>query len=217
MTFRPRCRLSLWLCIYTLAELRIRDFNSRSRWMLLGHLDQHTHLFNKATAEQLFRNRLARAASGERCALLLLDLDDFKQINDSLGHAKGNVVLQETAEAIRACLGAGDIAGRFGGDEVILLLTDIPQAKAARLRALCVARGQRPGCAGLRPSNRLRPVPYDPLAVCAHKGARRIFCAGPKRVKTQHVKKAAQAASAHQQRVTIRASPLDFRLGPQRP
>ncbi|MEA5060074.1 MAG: diguanylate cyclase [Candidatus Pelethousia sp.] len=127
------------ICIYTLTELRVRDFSSRWRWMLLSHLDQHTHLFNKATAEHLFKDRLAQAVPGERCAFLLLDLDEFKKVNDSLGHAQGDIVIKETAEAIRSCLGANDIAGRFGGDEFMLLLTDVPHAKEVRQRALNLA------------------------------------------------------------------------------
>lgn len=137
--------------IYTLADLRVRDFHSRFRWMLLSRMDQHTRLFNKSTVEKLFKAHLLHAAFGERCALLLLDLDDFKSINDSLGHAQGDIVLQETAEAIRSCLHSDDIAGRFGGDEFVLLFTNLSHAKAARLRASRLAEEITNRCAARFP------------------------------------------------------------------
>ncbi len=85
--------------------------------------DELTGLANRA----LFTNRvdqtLLRAArNAERTAVLFLDLDDFKQINDSLGHAAGDALLTQGADRLRACLRAGDTAARLGGDEFAVLL-----------------------------------------------------------------------------------------------
>lgn len=64
------------------------------------------------------------ARKGEALALVYLDLDDFKQVNDERGHAEGDDVLRELAKAMRACLRKTDIAARLGGDEFALVLVD---------------------------------------------------------------------------------------------
>ncbi len=85
--------------------------------------DELTGLANRA----LFTNRVEQAllrASREahRTAVLFLDLDDFKEINDSLGHAAGDALLTQGADRLRACLRAGDTAARLGGDEFAVLI-----------------------------------------------------------------------------------------------
>ena len=87
--------------------------------------DALTGLANRA----LFRDRLghamARARGAGRYGVLFVDLDDFKTVNDSLGHAAGDDLLREMTSRLRTCLRDGDTAARLGGDEFAILLEDV--------------------------------------------------------------------------------------------
>jgi len=99
----------------------------------LSHLAQYdlvTGLPNRA----LFRDRLTRAlAHAQRkkhiSALLFLDLDHFKSINDSLGHDAGDQLLKEVADRLRLCLREGDTIARLGGDEFTIILEEITESE----------------------------------------------------------------------------------------
>lgn len=85
--------------------------------------DELTGLANRALFANRVEQALLRASrDATRTAVLFLDLDDFKEINDSMGHAAGDALLMQAAERLRACLRAGDTAARLGGDEFAVLL-----------------------------------------------------------------------------------------------
>jgi len=71
--------------------------------------------------------------SGSKLALLFVDLDGFKEINDTYGHAAGNAVLRGVARAVEMAIRSTDIAGRYGGDEFVLVLVDADYEGAARV------------------------------------------------------------------------------------
>jgi diguanylate cyclase (GGDEF)-like protein len=96
--------------------------------------DQLTGLLNRrALLEQLqsLMGQADRRRRQDRLGLLFCDLDLFKEVNDSLGHATGDVVLQTVAARTRSCLRTGDLTGRTGGDEFLVVLNPIPDLNTA--------------------------------------------------------------------------------------
>lgn len=97
-----------------------------------AQVDQLTELLNKATAQELIEMRLAAGnRSGKHGALMMIDVDNFKTVNDRYGHAAGDRVLAEIGRVIRNSFRGADVAGRVGGDEFMVFAQDIDSAEAA--------------------------------------------------------------------------------------
>jgi diguanylate cyclase (GGDEF)-like protein/PAS domain S-box-containing protein len=91
-----------------------------------AHCDRLTALPNRFSLEQRLQEAVAEARfDGRRFALLFLDLDRFKAINDTLGHGAGDEVLREVATRLQRCVRGGDFIARPGGDEFVILLSSI--------------------------------------------------------------------------------------------
>ncbi|MBP3243370.1 MAG: GGDEF domain-containing protein [Ruminococcus sp.] len=89
--------------------------------------DQLTGILNKKAFEEMASQRLETSLSIERHALILLDLDNFKGVNDNLGHAYGDKVLSKTGSILRGTFSTEDFLGRVGGDEFAVLLNGVPE------------------------------------------------------------------------------------------
>ncbi|MFW2390746.1 MAG: diguanylate cyclase [Polyangiales bacterium] len=102
-----------------------------------AQLDSLTGAYTRGFAMSVMERALTKArAEEEPLAVLMLDLDHFKRINDAHGHALGDLVLRQTTRAMQSTLRGGDIVGRFGGEEFVVLLpgADLVQAMGAAER-----------------------------------------------------------------------------------
>jgi diguanylate cyclase (GGDEF)-like protein len=101
-----------------------REINERRLRECAEH-DAVTGLFNRAATEKLVN--LLLSGEHNRCACLELDIDNFKAINDTCGHLFGDCVLRGVADVLRSSCRSRDVAGRIGGDEMFLLLSNLPE------------------------------------------------------------------------------------------
>jgi diguanylate cyclase (GGDEF)-like protein len=93
----------------------------------MAHFDQLTGLPNRALFSEKARDALLRAsAEGERLALMFIDLDNFKLVNDTRGHAAGDALLVEAARRAQTALEPGDLLARLGGDEFVAIIERPP-------------------------------------------------------------------------------------------
>ena len=127
--------LSRWLS-RRFALYRHDIATSQERLRLWAESDPLTRLPNRARLRARLDEALARAErEGLQLALLFIDLDRFKNINDSLGHAVGDELLVQVARRLTRALRASDIVSRLGGDEFVVLLESLSQTEQAALVA----------------------------------------------------------------------------------
>ena len=106
----------------------------QARLQHMAQYDQLTDLPNRGFLHDRLNTALARARREQgRLAVLYLDLDKFKQVNDSFGHAAGDLLLQEIAQRLRQCVRESDTVARIGGDEFVVLLECIQLPEHAAL------------------------------------------------------------------------------------
>jgi diguanylate cyclase (GGDEF)-like protein len=106
------------------------EHDAQSRMQQLALVDSLTGLANRTQLRDKLQLKLA-SAGAKPAALLCLNMDHFKRVNDMFGHAAGDVVLRETARRLRKLVRASDVVARAGGDEFALLLDDIASEEDA--------------------------------------------------------------------------------------
>lgn len=104
---------------------QLKDTEAQASFLALH--DTVTGLPNRSYARQHFAN--AQGGPSPTSALLLIDLDEFKTVNDSLGHAAGDELLAEVAQRLRVAIRREDLVTRFGGDEFLVLLAGLSEAQ----------------------------------------------------------------------------------------
>lgn len=99
-----------------------------------AYRDALTGIFNRRALEERGRNLFLKAkATHSNLVAIMIDIDDFKMLNDEYGHEAGDVVLEEVARSINAQLRSDDFFARYGGEEFVVLLTSIPITQALAL------------------------------------------------------------------------------------
>jgi diguanylate cyclase (GGDEF)-like protein/PAS domain S-box-containing protein len=91
----------------------------------LAHYDALTDLPNRALFHDRLKGEFAASAAGNQFAVLYLDIDEFKSVNDSLGHLIGDELLKSVAVTLRQCVGPSDFVARLGGDEFAIIQTAV--------------------------------------------------------------------------------------------
>ena len=107
----------------------------------LAHFDGLTNLPNRSLFIETLQRSLARLKEDQSLAVLYLDLDHFKLINDTMGHSVGDQVLQEVGNRLEAAVGAGDMVARLSGDEFVICLNNIDHPEDALRTASTIFEG----------------------------------------------------------------------------
>jgi len=124
------------IVIWLLAKAIVTRHRAEDEIQRMAHFDLLTGLPNRALLNDRLEMSLASARRETRMlAVLFIDLDGFKAINDQLGHKAGDAALKEVARRLQACIRKTDTAARQGGDEFVLVLTSIKTAQDAGLVA----------------------------------------------------------------------------------
>lgn len=99
--------------------------NDSEKYRIKSRIDQMTGLLNKYTIQFLVMENLANRESGKQSAMILIDLDHFKQLNDTLGHLAGDDFICQTASVIQDYFKENALCGRVGGDEFLIFISHI--------------------------------------------------------------------------------------------
>jgi len=131
---------------YDITERKRRDDYTRH----IAHHDAVTGLPNRVLLQDRLQMAMQRSRrDGSQIGVLMIDLDHFKRINDSLGHHVGDLMLSKISERLGGCVRGGDTVARMGGDEFVVMLPDVTDADSIkRIAAAIVERVSAPITAG---------------------------------------------------------------------
>ena len=103
-------------------EMRAKEALAMEEVTRLSALDKLTHVLNKNALLERIDNYFYRKTPEESCAMCIIDLDDFKLVNDNLGHNTGDLLLEKVGQLLIENFRAYDLVGRYGGDEFVVLM-----------------------------------------------------------------------------------------------
>lgn len=127
-----------------LKDVRMITAEDLNQILVVANVDSLTGLYNHRFFYERLEEEVERArASGRPLALLMIDVDNFKKYNDTLGHMRGDVVLREAGQLVRERLRSGDIACRYGGDEMALICPNTDKGAAHNVGETLRAEAER--------------------------------------------------------------------------
>ncbi|MEY4590009.1 MAG: hypothetical protein RL497_2085 [Pseudomonadota bacterium] len=116
------------IILYDVTEIatnRLQLQRANKQLHIISRTDGLTGLLNRKTWEETLHHEFKRFTRyGHTCSLLMFDIDHFKRVNDTYGHPAGDEVIRQTAAVVRRCIRDIDVAGRYGGEEFAVLLSD---------------------------------------------------------------------------------------------
>ncbi len=122
-----------------LASISIEKERASQRIWQQANFDDLTGLFNRNMMHEQLKQALIRAQRNDlQVVVAFLDLDNFKDVNDTLGHDAGDLLLKETASRIKACIRENDTVARLGGDEFVIIMADIDDIEGVERAAITV-------------------------------------------------------------------------------
>ena len=138
--------------------IQLMDISERKKKDTLlyraARYDNITGFFNRYGLSQELTRCIAEAESaGSECAVIFIDLDKFKRVNDSFGHTVGDELLRQIAQRLHGLLGHGAILGRFGGDEFVAVLPALRAGTATTMATFCGEQVMRALSTGFDLSN----------------------------------------------------------------
>lgn len=110
------------------------EMEEKEKLIFKSQLDGLTRLYNATTSKNLITKSIKNRDEGSVDAFIIIDCDNFKDINDTYGHLKGNLALENISKALRLTFRQTDIIGRIGGDEFCIYMHDIPSASFVHLK-----------------------------------------------------------------------------------
>jgi diguanylate cyclase (GGDEF)-like protein/PAS domain S-box-containing protein len=140
-------------CVH-LSALAIERKEARAQIARLAYHDMLTGLPNRAHLRQLINQAIEDCPATKQVALVFVDVDHFKDINDTLGHSAGDALLVELTRRLRGQIRPGDLLGRLGGDEFVMVLPDCDADGSSRIATAVTEALASP----LRLGNRLVPI-----------------------------------------------------------
>jgi diguanylate cyclase (GGDEF) domain len=128
----------------TVAEAAVKEIARRKQLeeelLFLARHDPLTRLFNRSQLDSALATAIEQSASGAPGTVLYLDLDNFKIINDTLGHDTGDKLLQQVATTLKKLAGEDNVLVRFGGDEFVLILPGCELSQGVKLAETLIER-----------------------------------------------------------------------------
>lgn len=129
---------------YKIVHFHVSDCQENIVWTkeLISQIqrDPLTQIYNVKTVREKVEEWLEERSGHEGCAMCMIDVDNFKNINDTLGHLKGNDILIQVAHILKSVIGKEDFAGRAGGDEFLVFLKNGSQERAEEFAGILMEK-----------------------------------------------------------------------------